>query len=323
MEQYMAKSSSRSNGTSYDVCLSFAGENRNYVDKVAHILQISGVRTFYDEFEKVSLWGKDLYSHLHDIYQNQASYCVVFISKDYAEKAWTTHERRSAQSRALTSDVEYILPVRFDDTKIPGIPETIGFIDLRTTSPEQLSDIIIKKIGPRPRVNYFPPIPDRLFKQLKIKSRKDQSFITEAAHRFFQALTRTTEEERSFIYDVFVNCCPAELPENVHISLDLLRRITGMRNAKIRRIASGMQSLGFDHSIRESHNLGGVPDDSGPIFVLEWHNRSITSPGNDTFLADAIIECATDNYCDEHAKMMFQRLDFGQLATSTTTMDHH
>ena len=319
----MTKNQPQPSPQSYDVCLSFAGEDRVYVETVARHLQAAGVRTFYDEFEKVSLWGKDLYSHLHDIYQNQATYCVLFISIHYASKAWTKHERQSAQARALNSNVEYILPTRFDDTEIPGIQDTIGYIDLRNTSPEQLSEIIISKIGPRPRENYLPPVPDRLFKHFKVRSNRDKDFIFEVTHRFFNALARMNYEERGLIYEIFTNCCPAELPDNVHIDLDLLRRITGMPPAKIKRVTSGLQSLGFCPSVRTSHDPNDPTDRSGPVLVLEWQNMSLSDGGNHTFLANEIIQCATDNYCSEHAKLMFERLDFGQLATSTTIADQH
>lgn len=317
----MAKKSSPRAAPSYDVCLSFAGEDRAYVEALARVLREAGVRTFYDEFEKAHLWGKDLYAHLYDIYQNQAKYCVVFISEHYAKKAWTIHERRSAQARALISNVEYILPVRFDDTEIPGIANTIGFIDIRITSPDELCSIIIQKVGPRPRENYFPPNPDRLFKRFRARSKKDQVFIQSSAYRFFQALTRMNKEERGFVYDIFSHCCPAELPENVHISLDLLRRITRMQPAKIKRVGHGIQSLGFYCSIRDKHDMESEDDD--PIFVMEWQNMSLPDGGNDTLVANETIYCATDLYCDEHARMMFERLDFGQLGTSTTTRDEH
>ena len=42
----------------YDVCLSFAGEDRDYVNKVAEELRSAGVRVFYDLYEQVDLWGK-------------------------------------------------------------------------------------------------------------------------------------------------------------------------------------------------------------------------------------------------------------------------
>lgn len=77
----------------YDVCLSFAGGNRRYVRIVADILKDKGVRVFFDEYEEVALWGKDLYAHLSDIYENATRYCVLFVSKQYAAKVWTNHER--------------------------------------------------------------------------------------------------------------------------------------------------------------------------------------------------------------------------------------
>lgn len=46
--------------TKYDIALSFAGENREYVDKVAKLLKDKGISVFYDLFEKANMWGKDL-----------------------------------------------------------------------------------------------------------------------------------------------------------------------------------------------------------------------------------------------------------------------
>lgn len=47
----------------FHVALSFVGEDRVYVDAVAKALQAEGVDVFYDKFEEVDLWGKDLYTH--------------------------------------------------------------------------------------------------------------------------------------------------------------------------------------------------------------------------------------------------------------------
>jgi hypothetical protein len=84
----------RAGDFTYDVALSFAGEQRAYVQKVAAALRRRGIRPFYDDYEKAALWGKDLYEHLDWIYRKAARYCVLFASKDYAEKVWATHERR-------------------------------------------------------------------------------------------------------------------------------------------------------------------------------------------------------------------------------------
>jgi len=39
----------------YDIALSFAGENRAYVEEVAAGLKAAGVKVFYDAFEKANL----------------------------------------------------------------------------------------------------------------------------------------------------------------------------------------------------------------------------------------------------------------------------
>lgn len=115
----------------YDVCLSFAGEDRLIVRRVARELVGRGWRVFYDDDEQAKLWGKDLYSYLEHIYSNAARYCIPFLSKHYARKRWTTHERRAAQERAFRQNREYILPVRLDSTRVPGIMRTTGFMGLR------------------------------------------------------------------------------------------------------------------------------------------------------------------------------------------------
>jgi hypothetical protein len=133
--------------TSYDVALSFAGENRTYVEKVAVLLKQSGVSVFYDGFEQATLWGKNLIDHLAEIYRHRSRFVVMFVSKHYVEKAFPTHERQHAQERALLAKDEYILPARFDDTEVPGMTSTVAYVDLRKASPEQLAELIFVKLG--------------------------------------------------------------------------------------------------------------------------------------------------------------------------------
>jgi hypothetical protein len=131
----------------YDVALSYAREQRSYVEAVADELLRQGVRVFYDGYEQATLWGKNLYEHLNNVYQDAARYCVVFASQEYALKNWTNHELRGAQARALKeTDQEYILPARFDDTEIPGLLDTIAYIDLTRKSPNELANLIAAKL---------------------------------------------------------------------------------------------------------------------------------------------------------------------------------
>lgn len=130
----------------FDLALSFAGEDRAYVDQVAHLLRECGVEVFYDLFEEADLWGKDLYTYLSEIYQHRAHYTVMFISEAYGMKRWTNHERRAAQARAFQEAEEYILPIRMDETEMPGVLPTTGYVSLAGRRPAELVSLITKKL---------------------------------------------------------------------------------------------------------------------------------------------------------------------------------
>src|SRR2546425_6536489 len=103
-----------SNKYPYDVALSYAGEDHTYAEYLAKELHNRGVKVFYDRYERTTLWGKNLYDYLTDLYQYQARYCVIFLSKHYVSKAWTNLERQASQAHAFREHEEYILPVRLD-----------------------------------------------------------------------------------------------------------------------------------------------------------------------------------------------------------------
>jgi hypothetical protein len=146
----------------FDIALSFAGEDRAYVADVADRLRGQGIRVFYDQYEQATLWGKNLYDRLDYVYRRAARYCILFISEPYANKVWTNHERQSAQARALEENREYVLPVRFDDTEIPGLRSTIGYIDARHTTPDYLVQLILQKLGDSPSHRATTPAPVRV-----------------------------------------------------------------------------------------------------------------------------------------------------------------
>ncbi len=130
----------------YDIALSFAGEQREFVEQVAQELKDNGVEVFYDDYEHVELWGKDLYQHLSNIYSKRCAYCIIFISDDYARKLWTQHELKAAQSRAFKENQEYILPVRFDTTEIDGLHDTVGYLDAKDYTPIEIAQKAIQKL---------------------------------------------------------------------------------------------------------------------------------------------------------------------------------
>lgn len=130
----------------YDVALSFAGEDRTYAEQLAGTLKASGVKVFYDAFEKAKLWGEDLYVYLSDLYRLRAKYCIMFLSRHYATKLWTSHERKAAQSRAFKESRAYILPIRLDMTEIPGILDNVGYLNWHDEGAVSIAECVIQKL---------------------------------------------------------------------------------------------------------------------------------------------------------------------------------
>ena len=122
-------------GRRWDVALSFAGAQRDYVGQVAEALKARGVRCFYDADELVRLWGRNLAEELPRIYARESAAVVVFVSADYAEGDWTRLERRAAFSQAVREAGVYVLPARFDHSELPGLLPDVVIVDLRCYTP--------------------------------------------------------------------------------------------------------------------------------------------------------------------------------------------
>jgi hypothetical protein len=135
-----------SSGSIFQVALSFASEQRWYVLRVASALAALGIVYFYDEEQRVALWGKNQVEELQHIYSDASSAVVMFISSEYAEKSWPIHERRASISRAIHERREYVLPVRFDDTPLPGLDPDISYLKAEDFTPEQLAGAIANKL---------------------------------------------------------------------------------------------------------------------------------------------------------------------------------
>jgi len=130
----------------FDVALSFAGEQRDYVRTLASELTKNGIRVFFDEDNEIALWGKNLAEELQRIYMTASNVVVMFVSDDYARKSWPIHERQSAIARAINERREYILPARFDNTMLPGLDPSLSYLPLENRPPAKLAENIMAKL---------------------------------------------------------------------------------------------------------------------------------------------------------------------------------
>jgi len=130
----------------YDFGLSFAGEDPECALKLAELLKAERIRVFYDHDEEAELWGQDLYQKFQQIYGRECRFFIPFVSANYVAKRWPKHELKQAQARDFKSDVEYILPLRLDDTELPGLNDTTAYIDLRNRSIAHVAQLCLTKL---------------------------------------------------------------------------------------------------------------------------------------------------------------------------------
>ena len=131
----------------YDFGLSFARAEREFAEKLSSELKAKNVEVFYDRDNQPDLWGKDLYQELHKIYKDECRFFIPLVSKDYAEREWPKHELKQAQARDIQSLEEYILPIKFDDTKLPGLNNTISYINSTDKTIEEIVQIFLEKLS--------------------------------------------------------------------------------------------------------------------------------------------------------------------------------
>jgi len=134
----------------YEVALSFAGEDRKFAEDVAAGLCKQGIKVFYDNFFTSELWGEDLSVKLRKVYHDSSQFCIMIISKHYVEKMWTSFERQQAIERMLKrSGKAYVLPVRLDGYRgdVPGLSGLIGYLYMNSNEPERVVKIFLDKIG--------------------------------------------------------------------------------------------------------------------------------------------------------------------------------
>ena len=134
-------------GRQYQVAISFAGEQRSYAEAPARQLSQYGIAYFYDGGNEVALWGKNLAEEFQRIYSTGSHYVLMLISEPYITKQWCRHERRSAISEALGRDIEFILPVRFDEAWPQGIPTDVQYVSGTEKTPPEVAAMIAQKLG--------------------------------------------------------------------------------------------------------------------------------------------------------------------------------
>ncbi|WP_439660532.1 toll/interleukin-1 receptor domain-containing protein [Lentzea sp. HUAS TT2] len=130
----------------FDVALSYAGEDQDLVLPVFERLKAAGVEVFHDRDHEAEQWGLDLVEYFSEAFSKRARYVLLFGSTHYNHK-WARLQYRTALGRALEQHTEYVLPIRIDDTEIPGLSQNVGYLDLRVHDAETVANAVVQKLA--------------------------------------------------------------------------------------------------------------------------------------------------------------------------------
>jgi len=143
----------------FDIALSFSGKNREVAHNLAKAIQSKGLTIFYDEWFKADIWGEELTQLLPQIYLN-ARICVPIISADYIKGPYTKREFQAILENELNADNVILLPIRLDDTKVPGLSEAKASLNYHDESLDEIANFLKKRIAETP-VCQSPSVADK------------------------------------------------------------------------------------------------------------------------------------------------------------------
>jgi hypothetical protein len=132
----------------FKVGLSFPGEKRRYVSKVADALRVAlgEDSVFYDYDYQAQLARPNLDTLLQRIYRDQSELIVVFLCAAYAEKEWCGLEWRVVRDIIKSKADDRIMFVRFDDARLDGLLSIDGYVDGNARTSKQVAAYIVERI---------------------------------------------------------------------------------------------------------------------------------------------------------------------------------
>jgi hypothetical protein len=157
----MTKKRNKGKRFEHEVAISYAGEDREIAEQIAHSLRKKGVPVFYDKFYKVDLWGKNLSIWFRNNYGKSSRFVLVLISCHYPVKDWANFEFSIARAEEKKRKEEFILPVRLDSTKMPGLPSDKAYLDFKKEGLEGVVDCLVQKV----KTAASEKIPEQIFRE--------------------------------------------------------------------------------------------------------------------------------------------------------------
>ena len=140
------------NSRRFRVALSFPGELRPVVDKVARALaaKLGREKVFYDRFFEDELARPDLDTYIQKLYHDDTDLIVAFLGADYVRKEWCGLEWRALRDLIKKNRGPDIMLLKIDSVElsnIPGIYSIDGYVDVRNRAPSKIATSVLQRLA--------------------------------------------------------------------------------------------------------------------------------------------------------------------------------
>ncbi len=151
-------------GKRFRIAFSFAGEKRDFVEKVACILarQFGEAAILYDKFHEAEFARARLGRYLPKLYHDESDLVVVVICRDYMMKEWPGLEWDAIFDLLKKRREDDVTLCRFDNATIDGLFSDAGFIELDDKTPTEFATLILERLAlneGKPKNHYTKPTP--------------------------------------------------------------------------------------------------------------------------------------------------------------------
>jgi len=132
----------------FKIALSYPGERRDFVEQVAARLadRVGRDRVLYDRYHEAEFAQPNLDTHLQRLYHDESELIVVFLCADYQRKEWCGLEWRAVRDLIKQRQAATVMPLRFDNTEVPGLFSIDGYVWIGDRSPQEIADLILQRM---------------------------------------------------------------------------------------------------------------------------------------------------------------------------------